>query len=521
MMLHLKENSKKAMLLKVMIAIIVVITIIATIVTSNQVYGNEQDNFGLVFSFIVLLIVVMIVLLTRGIFKEIKLSSVYLLLIIPIGIIYTLLIPPGIVPDEWLHMQNVLDLSSQIIGLEDNDKIVIRETENELYSKQITTVDRTYYQYIYDNINTVGVSNDYVETAVTRTNFSQIFGYFPAVIGVLISRLFHFGGVLTIYVARTFNFTFYIVLTYFALKKLPFGKLAMFTVLMLPMSCQQMYSVSYDVIINSAAAFCIAYGMFFVYQANKAKISDLFVYGLSSILLLTIKGSAYAFILIIPVLARYFNPNNENIATKIKLIIFFILVITILLLNYNAITSSNNISTVESVSQSVVPWSGTPSYTLSYFISNIPETIKLFFNTFIEKGAWYVDSAIGSQLGWLNILMPGWIISCWKVLLVASAFTEKIDREILTIRHRIIYLFIAVVIILVVMLAMALAWTPIGYGYIEGVQGRYYIPIILFLLILFYNKKFYLNEYLNKILVGLTIIMSELTIFQLISIIFV
>lgn len=523
-MQHLKEKdkSKEMIFLKVIIGIIALVTIVAILITSKNIYGNEQGSFGLVFSFIVLLIVLMLGLLIREtVFKDIKFTNIYIILIIPIGIIYTLLIPPGMVPDEWLHMQNVLDLSSQIMRLEDNDKVVIRETENDLYSKQVTTVDKTYYQYVYDNINSMGADNDYVEIDVVNTNFGQIFGYFPAVIGILISRLFHFGGVLTLYVARLFNFSFYVTLTYFALKKIPFGKLAMFCVFMLPMSSHQMCSVSYDSIINASAAFCISYGMFFVYQANKVKLVDLVAYGLSGILLLTIKGSVYAFILIIPILARYFNPNNEKIATKIKVIILLTLVITILLLNYRAITSTNTISTIESVSQSLVPWSGTPSYTLTYFISNIPEAIKLFLNTFIEKGSWYIDTAIGSELGWLNIMMPGWILSWWKGLLIASAFTEEMDNEVLTFRHRSIYLFIALAVILVVMLAMAIAWTPMGYNYIEGVQGRYYIPIVVLLLFLFFNKRFYLNDNIKLILIASIVIMSVLSVLQLATLVFI
>lgn len=517
-----KNKIKEMIFLKVVIWVIALVTIVAILITGKNIYGNEQGSFGLVFSFIVLLLVLMLGLLIREIvFKGIKLTKIYIILIIPIGIIYTLLIPPGMVPDEWLHMQNIFDLSSQIMRLEDNGKVVIRETENELYSKQITTVDKTYYHYIYDNINILGVSNKYVEIDVTSINFGQIFGYFPAVLGVLVSRVLHFGGVLTLYVARLFNFTFYIILTYHALKKIPFGNIVMFCIFMLPMSSHQMCSISYDSIINSSTSFCIAYGMFFVYQANKAKPADLIVYSIFGVLLLMIKGSVYAFILIIPVLARYFNPNNEKTATKIKIIIFLTLVITILLLNYRAITSKDTISTVESISQSLVPWSGTPSYTLTYFLTNIPEAINLFFNTFVEKGIWYINTAIGSELGWLNITMPGWIISWWKGVLIASAFTERIDNEILTLRHRAIYLFISLAVILVVMLAMAIAWTPMGYNYIEGVQGRYYNPIILLLLILFFNKHIYLNDNFKLILVAVTIIMSVLSILQLATLVFI
>lgn len=114
------------------------------------------------------------------------------------------------------------------------------------------------------------------------------------------------------------NFIFYLALTYLALKKIPFGKVLLFAITMLPMASHQMFSLSYDTIINSASFFCIAYGMFFVYQSNEVELKDVIVYGLSGILLLANKGSAYAFILVIPILAKYFNPNGSLMLKKQK-----------------------------------------------------------------------------------------------------------------------------------------------------------------------------------------------------------
>ena len=70
---------------------------------------------------------------------------------------------------------------------------------------------------------------------------------------------------------------------------------------------------------------------------------------------------------------------------------------------------------------------------------------------------WYINTAIGSELGWLNILMPNWIINIWGIILIISTFSEKSNNDVFTHEHKILYFFIAVTIILIVMLAMALA----------------------------------------------------------------
>ena len=286
------------------------------------------------------------------------------------------------------------------------------------------------------------------------------------------------------------------------------------------MASHQMFSLSYDTIINSASFFCIAYGMFFVYQSSEVELKDVIVYGLSGILLLANKGSAYAFILVIPILAKYFNPNGEPYAKKTKIIIFLIVIICIILLNYRSFLSNDQTSSIGTVSgESVVPWAGVPSYTLSGMLSNIPGTIQLFLNTFVQKGSYYINTAVGSLMGWLMIPIPTWVINSWIGILIVSAFVEKSDRDVFTHEHKLLYFLISLGVILVVMLAMALAWTPSGYAVIEGVQGRYYIPIIFLLLIPLQNSKLYLNQKLISFLLVIIPIMSAITVINLIPLV--
>ena len=51
--------------------------------------------------------------------------------------------------------------------------------------------------------------------------------------------------------------------------------------------------------------------------------------------------------------------------------------------------------------------------------------------------------------------------------------------------HTIIYILGFLFIAVLINASMLLAWTPISYKYIEGVQGRYYLPIIPLLMLPF------------------------------------
>lgn len=451
--------------------------------------------------------------------NDLKIEKLFIICVIPIGLSYTLLIPPGLVPDEWVHMQNNFSLASQLTGKEQNGKCTFRGTEIDLLYKEIKEPNIEYYNYIYDNILSMAQNNDYIRTEMNSFELTQLFGYFPSVIGVIVARLFSLGAVTTVYMGRLFNFIFYTLLTYQAIKKIPFGKVMLFAITMLPMVCHQMFTLSYDAVINASSFLCVAYGMFFVYQSKEIQLKDIVLYTLCCILLLANKGSVYAFIIVIPILAKYYNPNGDKVAKKTKIAIFLIALISILLLNYRLITDPSQITAIESTSEGLVPWSGTPSHSIQSLLNDIPRAIQLFLHTFIETGWWYITTMIGSHLGWLNILMPAWMINSWVVILILSSISEKSNVEVFLYEHKLLYFLISIAVVLVVMLAMALAWTPKEYDVIIGVQGRYFIPIIFLLLICLQNSKIYLKENMVKVLLVIIPIMSVISIYNLVPLV--
>ena len=135
------------------------------------------------------------------------------------------------------------------------------------------------------------------------------------------------------------------------------------------------------------------------------------------------------------------------------------------------------------------------------------------------RDRWYITTAIGGALGWLSILLPNWIINIWLGVLVLSSMSEKSNNDVFTYEHKLLYFLTSFGIILLVMLAMALAWTPMGYATIEGVQGRYFIPIIFLLFICLQNTKLYLKENMIKIVLALIPIMSVISIYNLIPLV--
>ena len=64
---------------------------------------------------------------------------------------------------------------------------------------------------------------------------------------------------------------------------------------------------------------------------------------------------------------------------------------------------------------------------------------------------------------------------------------------------------------------MCIYRTPLGYDHIEGVQGRYYIPIIYTIIIIINNKKICLKEKIYKYINVFPCFLVVLTIRSLIN----
>jgi hypothetical protein len=82
----------------------------------------------------------------------------------------------------------------------------------------------------------------------------------------------------------------------------------------------------------------------------------------------------------------------------------------------------------------------------------------------------------------------------WGLLLLAAALTGGDPALALAAWQRRLAVAITGAVLLLLSLSQYVTWTPLGAGFVDGLQGRYFLPVAPVAAILFYNRRFAARE---------------------------
>ena len=106
--------------------------------------------------------------------------------------------------------------------------------------------------------------------------------------------------------------------------------------------------------------------------------------------------------------------------------------------------------------------------------------------------------------------MPVWVIWIYGVMALISIISVK-DENYMTVYDRVWVTLVSAFSCAMVMAAMFFFWSPMSYGTILGVQGRYFLPPYLAMMYCLRNKRIALKWNIEKPLffvnIGLAILM--------------
>lgn len=238
----------------------------------------------------------------------------------------------------------------------------------------------------------------------------------------------------------------------------------------LPMIIQQATSLSGDALINLFALLFIAYNLKLLYEENDLSYKDRLIYYLLTFCVSISKYVYFPLVFLSLLLVKNVNINKNNkrklIIISITIAIFSSVVWFLYSQNYVDVRAYIKEANVNPVEQA------------KYILSNPFNYIRVLVKTFSISGSYYLLSFVGNTLGYANILIPDIYIILMTILLFLLPFFEENNKSLLK-WQKIITLLIFIILVLLVITGLYLTWSPLKFDKVAGVQGRYFIPIMI------------------------------------------
>lgn len=434
-------------------------------------------------------------------YKEWPIHKLFLVAGSAIGLLSLVINTPGSIPDEAAHIKNAYLLSNRLLGIHDT---VSAQQASDVYINYTSSIRKEDLKVFTDIVDGESSLQTYREIATEfkvfaapgdaalvdcdfRDNSISPVAYFPAILGITAARLLHLGGVPLLYLSKLFMLAFYIWGIYWAIKRLPLGKLPVFIIAIMPMCVHLAPSFSYDAVIITFAFMLIAHVLYLAYgDIRSIGRKELIISCLLVFLFTPLKIMIY-----LPIVLLFFMIPKTRFPSKSRAYIFcfgmlFLGVASIIVFNLSVVLTYTPGQTLTNQYVNA----GQPAYTAAWLWQHPVNAVSLILNTTIKNGVYYYITMVGGLLGRLDTPVTHKIIYGFALCLIAACLSER-SQEAVVIKtsHRIVFVVLAASTYLFVLIGMTIWWTPFGTDVIQGVQGRYFIPVLPLLIFALYGLR--------------------------------
>lgn len=404
------------------------------------------------------------------------LEKVFLLLGIPICFLYTLCLGPYRIMDDTAHLVKSLDLSygNLVTAKDEEDKgiVYVPEGVNEIDDKKITNfsslsealTEKTDYE------NLVRMNPFFTYTVLNSPT-----PYLLSASGFAIGRLLDLNLYISMYLAKFFQLIFFLIAGYFIIKFLPAGKLFGMIYLFNPMVLQQMSSIGADNFTNLTCLLLISYVLKLKFQKEDITLKQVSLLSILMILVSSSKFIYFPLIGLVWLLRKKIKTKREKIILIMATIFSLVLALLFIKIglgydNEFALFISEN--EIDAMKQ------------LEHVIKHPFKFLVVCLSTLFTNFNLYVEGLFGRQLGNTDISLfyPSYI--AYILLFFFALFWEK-EKQRLDRSTKLPFLIIGIILSFCVFGVEYLTWSGVGSDLVDGVQGRYFLPLfILFMLCL-------------------------------------
>ncbi|RIV22286.1 DUF2142 domain-containing protein [Fibrisoma montanum] len=402
------------------------------------------------------------------------------------GLMFIYFTPPFQVADEPRHFARAYQLAERglsacrLIPARDSLPLSFVQVDKQvsyLIGKEETKISRTRINQLME----IPLRPEQRAFYANVPNYSPV-AYLPQIIIIAILRVSESSIVTMMYWARLMGLLAWLSISFIALRWLPGAKLIFFVIALLPMTLAQASSTSADGMTIALAFLTTAYYFRLAYSKQQVTITQILL-GVVLIVALTATKFVYGTLLLLHLLipkSKFGSPTlfwASFVSTGTIAVISLILLFVSLYSN----TPANSMSS--SVAGGPVRF---PQ--VDFLLANPLSYPKILIATVSKHALLYGLSFVG-VFGWLDTVMPLYTYVIAYVMLLAVIVCNGDGQLPINWKHKILFLFVFFLTLTGLLFAVSsdLRENPKASFVINGIQGRYFLPVAMLLALVLYN----------------------------------
>lgn len=451
--------------------------------------------YFIILGIIIILFTSFLILKTRELCKKDE-EKIFLIISILMGSLYVFAGPIFTGTDEHIHYYRIYEIAKGSLKTPIIKKVTGEELPESLvksFTDNYTNMDNINQHIKYKNLfNTIDLPLEknkkiqYGKSDATNYVSASIYSpvqYLPQAIGFKVAIIFNLSPTIIGYIGRIANLFFYIFMGVICLKILPFAKMFILCILLSPIMLGSAATLSPDIMTITSILLFISIILSLKYTTAKLTQSKKICLFICAIVLSLCK------IVYIPILFLLLLIPHEKFSSKKERKIFIILTIFLgLIANLYWLKISNiyfNNYYTKTDDQ------------IKFVLSHPIHYISIFFYTYCQDAIpWLKEALAGySYQGQVST----YTIFGYLYLMITILSTQNEKKEIKRDNFsKVISGIIILVIIALISTALYVQCTAnfygVGYNQIAGIQGRYFIPILLLIPFIYGKNKTIINN---------------------------
>jgi uncharacterized membrane protein len=328
----------------------------------------------------------------------------------------------------------------------------------------------------YRKLTSEKLSKHYIDFPFNGAVVYSPAAYLPSIAGILVGRAMHESLHRIILLARLSTLVFYVVVVAFAiwLARGPGVKWLIFAIALLPMALFQGSIVNADAVVISLTLLEFATILALLTEARPTHL--LWWIAVVPAVLLPLVKPNYAVLSMLVVLMVFFRAR-AGLWLRAGLATLLLVASTIPTLVWSVISKAN-VAATAGILPAIVGHVDSASQLRGIFLAPQNFVAALGLSLIKNQDA-YLNSMIGA-LGWNFIVVPGVVVALLSVVLwlVALAAKSTLPRA-----WALTFIGAGLLGVASIFLSLYLVFSPLHGHIIFGVQGRYFLPLLPFLLL--------------------------------------